>query len=113
MMKRSLFSILVGLALVVGCATTGSTDGNVQSSALTAEAASDSNAATADEQSEVDDGDKVICRRERVTGSRIAMQKVCLTGKEWDARLRRTQDGLRDVGRGGAAAPSPEMGGGD
>jgi len=112
-MKPNLFSVLVGLVLIAGCATTGSTNGNIQSNAVATEVASGGNEATTDEKSEVDDGDKVICRRERVTGSRIAMQKVCLTGKEWDARLRRTQDGMRDMGRGGASAPPPEMGGGE
>ena len=32
------------------------------------------------------DPDKVICKREQMTGTRVATQKICMTRREWEQR---------------------------
>ena len=34
------------------------------------------------------DPDKIICRRENTTGSRLSSKKICMTRAEWDERQR-------------------------
>jgi hypothetical protein len=40
-------------------------------------------AADDEEQEEVDDQNKVVCKTERVTGSRTRTSRICLTRAQW------------------------------
>ncbi|UVO54923.1 hypothetical protein [Sphingomonas sp. SUN039] len=49
-----------------------------------------------------DDPDRVICRRESITGSLVQTRKVCMTRADWIARSRGAQEAgqqMQDAGR--------------
>lgn len=54
-------------------------------------------AADTPEAAPADSKDKVICRKERPTGSRIP-EKICMTKAQWEAATDATQDALRARG---------------
>ena len=43
--------------------------------------------------------DKVECRKIEVTGSRLAVRRVCLTASEWAQRTQDAIDATRDIQR--------------
>lgn len=45
------------------------------------------------------DPDQVICRRQDVTGSRLASTKACQTRRDWAARKREERDVLEKIQR--------------
>jgi hypothetical protein len=59
-------------------------------------AAGDSQSTQAPKTASTDNGDKVVCKTEEVTGSRIPGHKVCHTQRDWDQMgadgRRNTQD---------------------
>ena len=76
-----------GAALILlGVATLAFADGQVSapngqpSGAATAPASGQGSA----DSKPANDPDEVICKREQVTGTRVARQKICMTRREWD-----------------------------
>ena len=54
-----------------------------------------------------EDPDRIICRRQRPTGSRIS-EKVCMTAKQWYTLGERARQGLESAQRApDAGNPSP------
>jgi hypothetical protein len=45
------------------------------------------------------DPDKVICKRQQVTGTRLGNTKICMTQKEWDDLAHQTSQDLQGVQR--------------
>ena len=43
--------------------------------------------------------DRVICRKDDVTGSRVRKQKTCLTQREWDRLAKRGQSVAEELDR--------------
>ena len=43
--------------------------------------------------------DKIECRKEDISGSRVRKVKVCKTVREWEAQGRRTQEGWKRQNR--------------
>ena len=41
--------------------------------------------------------DKVICKRENVSGSRVAAKKVCQTAAEWERQRRADQQAIEKI----------------
>ncbi len=52
---------------------------------------------TASKADEANDPDKVICKKEEITGSRFT-KRVCMTRSAWDDQQRRTEDFERRLG---------------
>jgi hypothetical protein len=50
-------------------------------------------ATAADEESE-DPGAKVVCKTEKVTGSRTKTKRTCMTQKEWDELASQSRQGM-------------------
>ena len=44
-----------------------------------------------------DEANKVICKREKVSGSRLAAKKVCMTAAEWERQRRDDQQMAEQV----------------
>jgi len=61
-----------------------------------AASAGDSQSAQTPKSASTDNGDKIVCKSEEVTGSRIPGRKICHTQRDWDdmtaAARRNTQD---------------------
>jgi hypothetical protein len=68
-----------------------------QSADTAAPAATPSPAATPDATK--DDADKLICKREKTLGSRIATGKTCLTRREWQARANAAREQMETRNR--------------
>lgn len=57
--------------------------------------------------------DKLICKTQQQTGSRLRKEKVCLTEADWRARRQQTQKTMQDnekrntAGPGGQTLPRP------
>jgi hypothetical protein len=47
-----------------------------------------------------EEGDEVICRSERVTGSLSRRRRTCMTRNQWAELERNTARGLNEMGRG-------------
>ncbi len=63
---------------------------------------------------EDNDGDEVVCRTERVTGSLTRRTRTCLTRNEWAAIEARTRDEMNRMGRnasGGKSCNRDQFGG--
>lgn len=43
--------------------------------------------------------EKMICKSEKVTGSRTKVNRVCMTRKQWDQLAANTKKGLDEMGR--------------
>ncbi|WEK47117.1 MAG: hypothetical protein P0Y56_02190 [Candidatus Andeanibacterium colombiense] len=56
----------------------------------------------ADEKAPVDKKDKVICRTDKMTGSRTRVRRTCMTRAQWDDLAAKTKKGL-DEFNGSAA----------
>ena len=50
--------------------------------------------AAAEEQAPVDKKDKVVCRTDKMTGSRTKIRRTCMTRAQWDEVERKTKKGL-------------------
>lgn len=48
------------------------------------------------------DPDKVICKSEKMTGSRTKTRRICMTRAEWDGLSRATKKGMDDFNRSAA-----------
>ncbi|MGX7895369.1 hypothetical protein [Tsuneonella sp. HG222] len=46
--------------------------------------------------------EKLICRSDKMTGSRLKVRKVCMTKAQWDELAVNTRKGLNDYSRGTA-----------
>ena len=53
------------------------------------------------------DPNKVICKREQMTGTRVATQRICMTRREWDERAGESDDSTRRWQRAQDAAQKP------
>ena len=107
---RSVVSMSVAIVLCAGCAATG-TDGQSQMAAAPVEetAAPQGEKQSLDKMLDehdrvelVDDetGEtKLICKREPISGSRLAGRRVCATRKQWDDQRRESQENVGDVQR--------------
>ena len=56
-------------------------------------------ALAADEQPEADKKEKLICRTELATGSRVRKNRVCLTEAQWAELHSKTKKGIDDLNR--------------
>ena len=93
---------LGALTVLTACAATSETQtlaaaeaapSQVEASEAQVEA---SETASAEPESHLDP-DKMICKRQQITGSRLAGRKICKTRREWDqarAEARRGADGF-------------------
>jgi hypothetical protein len=93
---KALFLALAALALI-GCASPG--NGPVETTTPPAAAipASDPALATVAPADETESWDDVICRKQRVTGSRM-MRNVCNTRWEWARMEGAAVETMRDIG---------------
>lgn len=48
------------------------------------------------------DPDKVVCKSEKMTGSRTKTRRICMTRAEWDNLASRTKRGMDDFNRSAA-----------
>ena len=78
-------------------------------------AAAPVSAASAQQARQVEDPNRVVCRSERFTGSRIAARRTCRTAAEWASQARLIREGLDNRANrpveGTSDAP-PAIGGG-
>jgi hypothetical protein len=95
------------------------TNGNVRACALTlalmmmVACASSPDAASEGTSAAVEgDPDRMICRREKDTGSRLS-SRTCKTAREWEEERERNQEAMRNANKS-PVGPSnlPSMGGG-
>ena len=54
------------------------------------------------------DGQKIICKQESVTNTRLKSKKICLSQDEWLARTNNAKDGVRDTLRAGEYVQPPQ-----
>lgn len=50
--------------------------------------------------------EKMVCRSEKVTGSRTKVNRTCMTQAEWDALAEQTRKNLSDYERSTSRAPT-------
>ena len=66
--------------------------------------------ASANDEAKADDGkDKLICKSEKVTGSRLQKRRTCLTRQQWDDLAAETKQDL-DRFTNGLSSPAPSGG---
>lgn len=46
--------------------------------------------------------EKMICKRDKVTGSRTKVNRICMTKEQWDKLAASTKKGLDEMGRNAA-----------
>lgn len=51
------------------------------------------------------EGNKLVCRQESVTNTRLKSRKICLTQAQWAERSDNAKDAFRDTMKGGEALP--------
>jgi hypothetical protein len=73
-------AVLAIAAIATGCSTTASDSRSSDDASYLASA-------------EAEDSEKLICRREQPTGSRIS-ERICLTAADWDKIERQSQEML-------------------
>jgi hypothetical protein len=83
----------IGLVLVGGCSTNSAMRDTSADGAGTTESAAYQASATTEEKSE-----RLICRRERPTGSRIS-ETICLTAEDWQRIAEGSQATIRQAQR--------------
>jgi len=44
-----------------------------------------------------EDGEEIICKREKATGSRLRVNEICGTAKQWEAKQEANRRGFRDL----------------
>ena len=88
------FVLLAALLMSAACSTTRS-DGTEPEAATTASDSEENYLTSADIKG---DPDRIICRRERPTGSRIS-EKVCMTARQWQKQTDAAQRVLDTVTR--------------
>ena len=85
-------AVLGALTVLTACAATTGTQMDAAAGVAPAEAAQTTEVA---DGTRALDPDQVICKRQKVTGSRLAGQRICKTRREWDqqaAEARRSAD---------------------
>lgn len=110
------FNAIVATALLIGSTALlaqESQDGETRGAqaTLASAAQTEDTAATAEDTAH---GEEVVCRRERVTGSRVRTREICMTRNEWAELEARTRDGLNRMGSnasGGAQCRMDQQGG--
>ena len=55
------------------------------------------------------DRDRIECRKEDISGSRVRKVKVCKSVGEWEMQGRRAQEGWKRANRNAPGAPSKQM----
>jgi hypothetical protein len=51
------------------------------------------------------EGEKMICKKESITNTRLKSKKVCLTQEQWAARADNAKEGFSEARRGGEELP--------
>lgn len=51
------------------------------------------------------EGQKMVCKKESITNTRLKSKKVCLTEEQWAARSDNAKDGFQEARRGGEELP--------
>jgi len=90
------FGLILALMITAGCASSPDT------------------ASAGYSASEALEGDpnRMVCRRDKETGSRLA-SRTCKTAREWEEERLRTQEEMRNAQRGGTGpSDMPTAGGG-
>lgn len=89
------FSLMLTLVVMAGCASSPDTaEGNGTSAAIE------------------EDPDRMVCRREKDTGSRLA-SRTCKTAAEWEQERLDNQDAMRNAQKSPAGLSNlPSVGGG-
>ncbi|KPL67719.1 hypothetical protein SZ64_06060 [Erythrobacter sp. SG61-1L] len=69
------------------------------------------------ESQEAPKKEKMICRKDKVTGSRTKVNRICMTKAQWDQQAAATKKGLDEMGRNAAGGANSsfdpsKMGGG-
>ncbi len=54
------------------------------------------------------DKDKVVCRKDTATGSRLRVNRVCMTKGQWDELAEKNRKSMDDFSRRAGQAPPPE-----
>jgi len=91
-------AIIAAAAIAAGCSTTQGSN---------AAGAGTSDGATYLAKAESDDDEKLICRREQPTGSRIS-EKICLTATDWKKIEQQSQEMLDRATRKAQQYPDQE-----
>ncbi len=58
--------------------------------------------AAENEDKEAPKKEKMICKRDKVTGSRTKVNRICMTKAQWDRLAANTKKGLDEMGRNAA-----------
>ena len=74
--------------------------------ALALTAASPAIAQTATSSSKAKDPNRKICEKVERIGSRLAVDRICMTAAEWDAQKRAQREHIENVQRGVNQRPS-------
>ena len=98
-------ALLVGSTAVLAQEAEDSEARNAETTAAT-EAQAEEEPADAEELAR---GEEVVCRRERVTGSRVRVRETCMTRNEWNDVEARTRDGLNRMGSGASGGVQCRM----
>lgn len=101
-------------ALMLGaCTTTGADGADGVDGASVAVAGADqqkgvmNGRAMADTKIETnEDGEEIICKREKATGSRVRVNEICGTKAQWDQKREANRKGLNDLTGNRAASNS-------
>jgi hypothetical protein len=52
--------------------------------------------------------EKLVCRTEKLTGSRTKVRRICMTRAQWDEVAQQTKKGLDDFSRSASQPPPPK-----
>ena len=61
--------------------------------------------ANAEDEAASNPEEKVVCRTEKLTGSRTKVKRVCMTKAQWDALAEQTRKGMDDFSRNAGQPP--------
>jgi hypothetical protein len=65
-------------------------------------------ASASDEDSGAPPEEKLVCRTEKVTGSRTKVKRTCMTKAQWDELAERTKKDMDDFSRNAGQVPPPK-----
>ena len=85
------------MALLGACASSTSTANN---GVLNGRAMADKTVKTNE------DGEEIICKREKATGSRVRVNEICGTAEQWEQKREANRKGLNDLTGNRAASNS-------
>ena len=98
-----------GLILAAAMITSLSGAAAAQSDKTDATPAESKNAETAAApEAEPSADDKVVCRTERITGTRSRVNRICMTQREWDDLAEQTRRSLEDHSRASGRYEPPK-----